>query len=123
MRLLHICVVGALVISAGQVYRIKFEATVQAEQLAKLRSEIRRERDAIAALRAEWAKLDTPARIEGLARRHLPLRQIDPFQYDKLDGLRERAPLLVPPDIEDPIGALIDRDDEATGGIAQGARP
>lgn len=123
MRLLNILVIGALVMAAAYVYRIKFEATVQAEQLAKLRGEIRRERDAIASLRAEWARLDTPARIEGLARRHLPLRQIDPYQYDKLDALPERAPLLVPPDIEDPIGALIDRDEEATGGIAQGTRP
>jgi hypothetical protein len=123
MRLLHILVVGMLVMAAAYVYRIKFEATVQAEQLAKLRGEIRRERDAIAALRAEWARLDNPTRIEGLARRHLPLRQIDPLQYDKLDALPERPPLLVPPDIEDPIGALIDRADETTGGIAQGVRP
>jgi hypothetical protein len=123
MRLLHIFVVGMLVMAAAYVYRIKFEATVQAEQLAKLRGEIRRERDAIAALRAEWARLDNPTRIEGLARRHLPLRQIDPLQYDRLDALPERPPLLVPPDIEDPIGALIDRADETTGGIARGVRP
>lgn len=123
MRLLHILVVAVLVMAAAYVYRIKFEATVQAEHLAKLRSEIRRERDAIAALRAEWAKLDNPSRIEALARRHLPLRQIDPLQYDKLDALPERPSQLVPPDIEDPIGALIDRADETTGGIAQGMRP
>jgi hypothetical protein len=123
MRLLHILVVGVLVMAAAYVYRIKFEATVQAEQLAKLRGDIRRERDAIAALRAEWARLDNPSRIEVLARRHLPLRQIDPHQYDTLDGLPERPQQLVPPDIEDPIGALIDRTDETTGGTGPGMRP
>jgi cell division protein FtsL len=123
MRLVHILVIAALVTAAAYVYRIKFEATVQAEQLAKLRGEIRRERDAIAALRAEWARLDNPARVQSLARRHLALRPIDPLQYDKLDKLPERKPLLVPPDIEDPIGAIIERTDEATGAIAQGTRP
>ena len=62
MRFIHLIVVAALVAAAGDVYKIKFESTVQAERLAKLRVEIRRERDAIAALRAEWAQLDNPDR-------------------------------------------------------------
>ena len=60
---------------------------MQAERVAKLRGEFRRERDAIAALRAEWAKLDTPGRIQGLADRHLALRPIMPTQFDNLDHL------------------------------------
>ena len=67
MRLLNICVIGALVLAAAYVYKIKFESTRQAERVAKLRMEIRREHDAIAALRAEWSKLDNPLRIEELA--------------------------------------------------------
>ncbi len=122
MRLLNIVVIGALVMAAAYVYRIKFEATVQAGQLTKLRSDIRRERDEIAALRAEWAKLDSPSRIEGLAKRHLPLKQIDVTQYDRLDNLPERPVQLVPDNIEDPIGAIIERTDESTGSIPQGAR-
>ena len=42
-------------LAAAYVYEIKFESTLQAERVAKLRGEIRREHDAIAALRAEWA--------------------------------------------------------------------
>ena len=45
-----------------------------AERVAKMRGELRRERDAIAALRAEWATLEQPGRIQALAQRHLPLR-------------------------------------------------
>ena len=52
-----------------------------------MRGDIRRERDAIAALRAEWATLDNPARIQGLVRRHLPLRPTEPTQFDSLDRL------------------------------------
>ena len=97
MRLLHICVIAALVLAAADVYKIKFESTRQAQRVAKLRMEIRRENDAIAALRAEWAKLDNPARIQALANRHLALRPIDARQFDRLDNLPERPPDLVPP--------------------------
>jgi len=75
---------------AAYVYKIKFESTQRAEQVAKLRTEIRREHDAIAALRAEWSRLDNPARIQELARRHLALKPIEQRQFDRLDQLPER---------------------------------
>src|SRR5205085_287600 len=46
MRLLNICVIAALIAAAGYVYKIKFESTRQAERVAKLRTELRREHDA-----------------------------------------------------------------------------
>ena len=107
MRLLHICVIAALVLAAVDVYNIKFEATRQAQRVAKLRFEIRREQDAIGSLRAEWAKLDSPARIQELARRHLALKPLDPQQYHRLDDLPPRPPDLVPPDEPDPIGVIV----------------
>ena len=90
MRLLHIFVIGALILAASFVYKIKFDSTLQAERVAKLAGQLRRERDAIASLRAEWAKLDTPGRIQGLAFRHLALRPMLPTQFDNLDRLPER---------------------------------
>ena len=71
LRGLNFIVICALVLAAAYVYRIKFDSTVQAERLAKLRSEVRHERDDIAALRAEWGQLDSPERIETLAKRFL----------------------------------------------------
>ncbi len=108
IRLLNICVIAALFVAAAYVYTIKFESTRRAEQVAKLRAEIRREHDAIAALRAEWSRLDSPARIQELAKRHLGLKPIDQRQFDRLDQLPERPSELVPPGISDPIGFLID---------------
>jgi hypothetical protein len=90
VRLIHLIVVAALVIAAVHVYKIKFESTLQAERLAKLGVEIRSERDRIGALRAEWAQLDSPARIQALAQRHLQLKQIDPAQIEPLGHLPER---------------------------------
>jgi cell division protein FtsL len=122
MRLLHLLVIAALVVAASYVYHIKFDSTQRAERVAKQRSEIRRERESIAALRAEWAKLENPARLQGLAIRHLPLKPIDPTQFDALDKLPERPPSLVPPDSTDPIGALIDiSESDLTASIPSGA--
>jgi cell division protein FtsL len=109
IRLINICVIGALVLAAAYVYKIKFESTRQAERVAKLRMEIRREHDAIAALRAEWSKLDNPLRIQELAQRHLKLKSVEATQYDRLDRLPERPPDLVPPETDDPIAFLIDK--------------
>ena len=112
MRILNIMVIGVLVAAAAYVYKIKFESTRQAERLAKVRMEIRQEQDAIAFLRAEWSKLDTPARIQELAKRHLTtLRPIDPRQFDTLRNLPERPPDLVAPDAADPIGSLLENPD------------
>ena len=108
LRVLNLIVIGALILAAAYVYRIKFDSTVQAERLAKIRGEVRRARDAVAALRAEWSELDNPARIEGLAKRHLQLKPITPTQFDTLDHLPERQPQIVEPDSTDPIGAVIE---------------
>jgi cell division protein FtsL len=107
MRVLNILVIGALVLAAADVYTIKFDSTRQAQRVAKLRLEIRRERDAVAALRAEWAKLDNPARLQDLARRHLQLKPVEAQQIDPLDNLPERPPDLVAVDEADPIATVI----------------
>jgi cell division protein FtsL len=126
MRLINICVIAALVLAAADVYKIKFESTRQAQRLVKLRAEIRREHDAIATLRAEWAKLDTPARIQHLARRHLPLKPTEVQQFDRLDNLPERPPDLVPKGEPDPIGTVIASpevlDRSATGSLPPAKR-
>ena len=117
MRLIHILTIATLIAAASFVYKIKFDSTLQAERVAKLRGEIRRERDAIALLRADWSKLDTPSRLEELAQRHLALQPIQSTQFDNLDNLPPRPPKL-PAAPADPIGAMIDGA-ETTGSIAK----
>ena len=112
LRVLHLAVIGTLIMAAAYVYRIKYDSTVQAERLAKIRSEVRRERDTIAALRAEWGELESPSRIEALAKRYLHLKPIAPTQFDKLDALPEQPPQLVKPDSRDPIGEVIENLEE-----------
>jgi len=119
MRLLNICVLILLVAAAAYVYEIKFESTLRAERVAKMRGDVQRERDAIAALRAEWATLDNPARIQGLVRRHLQLLPNEATQYDSLDNLPDRVPVVLQSQAADSIAAMIeDLDPKAsTGGV------
>jgi hypothetical protein len=105
MRIIHVLVIGILVFAAAYVYRIKMESTVRTERVLRLHADIREQRDAIAALRAEWTRLDSPQRLQGLVERHLPLKPINANQYDSLKNLPER-----PPNFNrdpDPIGSMI----------------
>lgn len=119
MRIIHFLVICALVISAAYVYRIKMDSTVRTERVLRLRADIREERNKIAALRAEWAKLSSPARLQGLVERHTQLRPVDANQFDALKNLPARPPSFIKPNDPDPIGAMIDvvSPDEATGSI------
>jgi hypothetical protein len=127
MRLIHLFVIGALVFAAAYVYQIKMDSTARTEHVLRLRAEIREQRDAIAALHSEWAKLDAPLRLQGLAERHLPLKPIVATQYDSLKNLPERPANVVKPGEPDPIGAMIsaiasaaDKDqDSVTGSVPQ----
>lgn len=119
MRVIHFLVICALVISAAYVYRIKMDSTVRTERVLRLRADIREERNKIAALRAEWAKLSSPARLQGLVERHLQMKPIEANQFDPLKNLPARPPSFIKPNDPDPIGAMIDvvSPDEATGSI------
>jgi hypothetical protein len=117
MRFLNLCVLALLIAAAAFVYEIKFESTLRGERIAKMRGDIQRERDAIAALRAEWSTLENPARIQGLARRHLRLRPPESAQYDSLERLPERPPSIVQPPAADAIADKIEDLNPVTGSI------
>jgi len=119
MRILHFCVLILLISAAAYVYEIKFESTLRAERVAKMRVDVQREHDAIAALRAEWATLDNPARLQGLARRHLPLRPAEAAQYDPLTRLPDRPPSAMHPTPTDAIASIIESNDgpASTGSV------
>ncbi|BAM87957.1 conserved hypothetical protein [Bradyrhizobium oligotrophicum S58] len=108
MRLLHLVVICSLIFAAAYVYRIKMDSTARVERVLQLRAEIREQREAIAILRSEWAKLDAPLRLQGLVERHLPLKPLNATQYDSLKNLPERPPRFTRPDNPDPIGSMID---------------
>src|SRR5262252_6260302 len=123
MRMIHLLVIGGLVFAAAYVYRIKMESTERTERVLRLHAQIREQRDAIAVLHAEWARLDAPLRLQGLAERHLQLKPLSATQYDSLKNLPERPPSPVKPDDPDPIGAMLSAAADSNSVTGSVARP
>jgi cell division protein FtsL len=106
LRIIHVLSLLILIASAVAVYKVKFDTTYEAQRIAKLRSEIRGERDRLALLRAEWTRLAAPQRIQDLASRHLGMKPLQITRIADLSGLPERP---LGPEDGDPIGEFIDR--------------
>jgi hypothetical protein len=124
VRIIHFLVIGMLVFAAAYVYRIKMESTARTERVLRLHAEVREQRDAIAALRAEWARLDAPLRLQGLAERHLTLKPITANQHDALKNLPERPPSFFRKGDPDPIGAMLQaiETETVTGTVPEASR-
>lgn len=82
LRLLNILAVAALISSAVYAYTIKYQTAYRLEQITKTKLEIKAERDAIAVLRAEWAYMTRPERLQPLADKYLP--ELKPLQVSQL---------------------------------------
>ena len=92
IKLLHFVAISALVGSAGYAYSIKYETLYHAEQVAKMKAKVQRERDAIAVLRAEWQHLNRPDRLQAAVERHLDLQPLTVRQMARLSDLPNRPP-------------------------------
>jgi len=91
-RILHLVAIAALIGSAVYAYSIKYETILFAEQIAKTRHRIDEERNAIGMLRAEWAHLTRPERIQILAVKHLDTQPLQLTQIVRLSELPLAAP-------------------------------
>jgi cell division protein FtsL len=109
LRLLHLVVIGCLVAAAVALYQVKYESTAHVQKIAKLRSEIRIERERTAWLRAEWNRLSSPERVQDLAQRHLGMKSVALARMEEIAALPEK-----PDPTADPIGDLIAAFDPAT---------
>lgn len=95
MRIVSLFLIGGLVALSFVIYEVKYDTHEMEERVASLRLDIRKERDAIAILRAEWSHLNRPERIERLARKHLGLQPVQARQMisvERLATLRRQAP-------------------------------
>jgi len=92
IRLLNILAIAALIGSAVYAYTVKYETIYRAEQITKLKHEIQAERDAIGVLRAEWAHLARPERIQDLASKYLDLQPMTLNQVVMASAIPEKAP-------------------------------
>ena len=91
IRYLNVLSVLALVGPAIYAYSIKYETMRYSAEIVKLQHSIERENDRIIMLRAEWAHLTRPGRIQALADRHLDMQSVNVDQIVKAADLPERA--------------------------------
>ena len=86
-RFLHLLAIGAVVASAAYVYTVKYQTIYAAEQIVKTQHLIAKEKDAINVLRAEYAHLTRPERLQALADKELQMQPLALNQIVKADEL------------------------------------
>lgn len=101
IRLLNLLAVMVLIGSAIYAYSIKYDTLYQSAQVSKAKSQLHKERQAIAVLRAEWQLLTRPDRLQAAVERHLALQPIGTSHLGRLADLPARA------DRGDEIGRLL----------------
>ena len=121
-RLFHAAAIAALIGSAAYVYGVKYRTIYASEQLVKTRHLIAKEKEAINVLRAEYAHLARPDRVQALAEAKLGLQPLALSQIAaSVDELPEAQPKI------DSIGRTLEQlgmRDTATPAVASaGATP
>ena len=92
LRFLNLVAIAALIGSAVYAYTIKYQTSYRAEQITKTKIEIKTESDAIAVLRAEWAYMTRPERLQQLADQYLiDFKPLDVKQLIVASALPDKA--------------------------------
>jgi hypothetical protein len=79
------------------LYQEKHRAQMLDREINRTVKQAEQERDRIGLLKAEWAMLNDPERLQGLAAQHLQLQPLALSQFAKLDDLPNRLPAPVAP--------------------------
>ena len=91
-RLMHIVAIGALVASSVYVYSVKYKTILWSEKIVETRHAVEREQDAVNMLRAEYAVLTRPERLETLADKQLGMQPLQLNQIVRATDLPEAQP-------------------------------
>ena len=89
-RLLHLVAIGALIGSAAYVYRLKYQAIFEAEQIVKIKHQIARAKDEIGVLHAEYEHLARPDRVQELADKLLQMQPLALNQIVRPEDIPEK---------------------------------
>ncbi len=88
-RMLNVLLVVAMIVGAVLTYNLKYEAEGAARGVNELRGQVDQARMAISALRAEWASLDQPARLQALVEHHQSALNLAPFQTNQAVAIED----------------------------------
>ncbi|HYC04268.1 MAG TPA: hypothetical protein VED40_13300 [Azospirillaceae bacterium] len=79
-------------VASGILYHTSYRVQEQAERLSSINRQIVAEQEAIQVLKAEWAYLNDPARLERLVAQHTALKPVQVAQMVTLDAIPEKLP-------------------------------
>lgn len=128
-RTFELILIAAMLMAAAVTYTIKYDAERQMAVIAKLKRQIDSERDTITLLRADWALMTQPGRLQalvGVYDEELRLAPTEPEQYAAgIDEIPERQPddiqMLISGSDELLASGVLGTDSMSTGSI-DGAR-
>lgn len=80
------------VLSGAGLFYVKYEVQALEERLAAVNNDILDNLEAVHVLKAEWAYLTRPARLEDLGRRLLDMEPVSPDQTGAIADLPFRVP-------------------------------
>ncbi len=88
-RIFNLVLLAVMLAAAAVTYGMKHRAEVAADQVARLEREIAREKDALQLLRAEWAVLTQPGRLQSVIERYDDYFQLSPFSPEQIATIEE----------------------------------
>jgi hypothetical protein len=91
-----------MVLSAAAVYDMKYEAELASENIRKQEARVSQAREDISLLKAEWALLTRPARMQELLNRHQDILNLVPMSSDHIGTLADipDKPVAPPPELQ-----------------------
>ncbi len=81
IRIRHVLILVLFVISVFGLFQIKFKVQNLHLEVAELKRSLEHEKNSIHVLKAEWAYLNQPERLQRLAEKYLNLREV---QHDQI---------------------------------------
>jgi hypothetical protein len=83
---------GMAAVAGAVLFETSFKVQELEESLSSVNRQIVAEHDAIQVLRAEWALLNEPSRLDRLSKAYLPLQPAEPKQYAAASAVPNRKP-------------------------------
>jgi hypothetical protein len=111
-RIINTLFLALMIGGAVVTYDMKHKAELAADRVARLQSDIAKEKTAIQTLNAEWSLLDQPGRLQALVQHYDSYFHLQTFSTSQLATIGEIPMREAPPAadaIADAIGSAITR--------------
>ena len=122
LRTFDFVLIGVMTAAAAVTYTIKHRAELKLEEVHRLESEIKLEKDTIELLKADWALQSQPNRLERLVNTYNDELKLQPTDSTALVHARELPMLKAEVPVPDVTEAKADQK-HTTGAVASAAKP